>query len=571
MEKEKPSRFNTSAPVESAHTKDSDNNHNDNNNHLVEGITIAKNLHNENFNKNQDNSSLNGNVPKYLPSVPQQEYHFEQNPIYNLSANVEGAPIMTYEEVFPRKTKYNSKFNDWPFTLFFIFVFCAFIVLSSLTLRAWSQNYSQQGHGIYTKSTTNTMNTNSAILLIFVCCISLVFAITGLVLCRLYPRFFIISGIILNILSGLGTSIMYLSLKYWSAGIVFLVFTLFIAFCFCSIRSRIPLATIILEIVIDGMKTYPQTLIVSILGTIISGAFAILFSLVIVATYMKYDPDPNNPGCNTSGGSCSNSKLIGLLVLVFFCGYYISEVIKNVIHSTISGIYGCWYFMSKADQSTPKGITMGSFKRAMSTSFGSICFGSLIVSLIETFRQTLTLIRNAFMINQNFGNISHVIFWIIDLIIGFLRWLVQYFNHYAYSFIALYGESYLNAAKQTWQMIREKGLDAIINDNLINTALTFYGLFVSYIAALFAFLYLRFTKPSYNDTGGFNGPLIAFSFVIALQICNIATEIIRSGTATFFIALGSDPEIFQQSYPEKFNEIFNAYPQVLEKFKQHSV
>ena len=227
--------------------------------------------------------------------------------------------------------------------------------------------------------------------------------------------------------------------------------------------------------------------------------------------------------------------------------------------------------MSKSDQGMPKWPALGSFKRAMTTSFGSICFGSLIVSLIETFRQVINLLRQGVVTGQNFGNFTQIIFWILDAIIGFLQWMAQYFNHYAYSFIALYGKPYLRAAKETWYMIREKGLDAIINDNLVNTALAFYSLFTSYISALFAFLYLRFTSPNYNSTGGFNAPLIAFSFVIALQICNIATEVIRSGTATFFIALGNDPEVFHASYPERFDEIFRSYPQVLDKLRHQNV
>lgn len=507
-------------------------------------------------------------VPEY-PSSPQRQYEFEQHPHYDLSGTGEGAPITTFEEAFPQEKK--SRFNDWPFAIFFMLTCCAFIVIASITLRAWSQNYSQTGHGIYNNVTTGTMNTNSAILMVFSCVIALVLALLGIVLCRLYPKFFIIFGMIFSIISGLATAIMYLSLRYWSAGIVFLIFTLFTAFCFYTWRHRIPLAVAILKTVIDGMKACPQTLTVSICGSIVAGAFATLFSMVIVATYMKYDPEPNNPGCSTSGGGCSHAKLVGLLVLVFFCGYYISEVIRNVIHSIVSGIYGCWYYMSKSDQGMPKWPACGSFKRAMTSSFGSICFGSLIVSLIETFRQVLNLIRQGVVTGQNFGNFTQIIFWIIDAFIGFLQWMAKYFNHYAYSYIALYGKPYLRAAKETWYMIREKGIDALINDNLVNTALAFYSLFVSYIAALFAFLYLRFTSPSYNSTGDFNAPLIAFSFVIALQIANITCEVIRSGTATFFIALGNDPEVFQASYPERFDEIFKAYPQVLNKLRHQNV
>ena len=216
----------------------------------------------------------------------------------------------------------------------------------------------------------------------------------------------------------------------------------------------------------------------------------------------------------------------------------------------------------------PKWPAMGALKRGLTTSFGSICFGSLIVSIIDTLKQILNLFKQSLRSNQGNNKWAFILLFLINALINALRWMAQYFNHYAYSYIALYGKPYLKAAKDTWNMIRVKGIDALINDSLINSALGFYSLFVSYISTLFAFLYLRFTKPSYNNTGAFNGAFLAFAFVIALQICNITNEVINSGVSTFFIALANDPEVFQMSYPNEFNEILRAYPEVQVKLMQ---
>ena len=277
---------------------------------------------------------------------PQTQYQFRQDQYYDLNAEGEGAPIGSFDEKFPLEEDGNGKpkWNDWPFIIFFLCCVAAFIVVASLTLRAWSHNSAAVGDGVYGGSRTGTMNTNSAILLVVSCIIALVFSCLGIVLARMFPRFFIVAGMILNILAGLGTAIMYLSLRYWSAGIVFLVFTVIVALCYWGMRHRIPLTVAILKTVMDVMKRYPQTWIITLVGSIIGAAFSVLFSAVIVATYMKYDDKSNNPGCQTSGGSCSNAKLIGLLVLVFFCGYYIAEVLRNVIHCSVSGVYGAWYY-----------------------------------------------------------------------------------------------------------------------------------------------------------------------------------------------------------------------------------
>ena len=44
--------------------------------------------------------------------------------------------------------------------------------------------------------------------------------------------------------------------------------------------------------------------------------------------------------------------------------------------------------------------------------------------------------------------------------------LIQWFNKYAYIEIALYGKSYIPAAKDTWRLMKDRGIDALINDSI---------------------------------------------------------------------------------------------------------
>jgi hypothetical protein len=64
----------------------------------------------------------------------------------------------------------------------------------------------------------------------------------------------------------------------------------------------------------------------------------------------------NNPACSEGVGGCSTAKVIGLIVFVTFANYWITEVLKNVIHVTISGVYGSWYFCSQKPVGFLKGL-----------------------------------------------------------------------------------------------------------------------------------------------------------------------------------------------------------------------
>lgn len=79
---------------------------------------------------------------------------------------------------------------------------------------------------------------------------------------------------------------------------------------------------------------------------------------------------------------------IFLLLLSF---YWTSQVIKNVVHVTVCGTIATWYFMYGV--AMPANPSIGSFKRSVTTSFGSICLGSLLVAFLRAIRQLIASTR----------------------------------------------------------------------------------------------------------------------------------------------------------------------------------
>lgn len=514
------------------------------------------------------------NYPQYNQQQPPKQEHYDSQDYgpqqgYTAYNNAPPPVQMDYGKPEGQGPNFTDRFkvqkpkiNDPIFIVVFLGVLAGFIAVAAISLKAYTGSKSFQGGSIYGSQNDFSLNTNTIILLGFVAVVAVVLAVLYYTLARMFTKQFIIITIICNLILAFGTAIFYLVEKYYSAGIVFLLFACFSAFCYWTMRHRIPFATVVLQTIIDVTRQHPSVLIVSTLGALVSGAFAVFFSVVLVSIYVKYAPNENNPEC--ANGGCSQGKLVGLIVYVTFAGYYITEVIKNVIHVTIAGVYGSWYYCSKSDQGMPKWPAMGAFKRAMTYSFGSISFGSLIVAIINFIRFVLNAMRHA---NQdNGGNMAiTALLCFAQCCIGILDWLVTYFNHYAYTFIALYGKAYLPAAKDTWELVKKKGIDALVNDSLIGSVLTFGSTFIGYVSALLAFLYLKFTKPAYNESGGFYPVVIAYAFMIGTQIGNITTVSIHSGVSTFFVALAKDPEVFHMSYPDIFERILQTYPQVRNK------
>ena len=111
-------------------------------------------------------------------------------------------------------------------------------------------------------------------------------------------------------------------------------------------------------------------------------------------------------------------------------------------------------------------------------------------------------------------------------------------------------------------MMKDRGIDALVNECLINPVLTMGSVFVAYVCSFLAYLYLEFTKPAYNETGSFTPVVMAFAFLLGLQMCNIFLVPIKSGVSTIFVAMAFDPEVLISDFPDLYARLVQVYPHV---------
>ncbi|KAF8476042.1 plasma-membrane choline transporter-domain-containing protein [Kalaharituber pfeilii] len=459
----------------------------------------------------------------------------------------------TFEDKFPLEM---SKYNDVWAGLLFIADILGFAAVSALSIRGYATTRNVQGTGIYNDQNDFGLSTNTIILFTFVLGMSFVLSWSYFLAARAFSKQFIYATAILNILIGLGTAIYYFSRQYYSAAIVFLIFAVFYTFCFWTWRARIPFAALMLQTAIDVARRYGHVFLVTFLGGILALCFGAWFAVTLVAVYARYYPSADNPACQ--GGGCSKARVIGLLVFVTFSGYWITEFIKNAMHMTVSGVYGSWYFCAGSPAGMPKRPTIGAFSRTMTYSFGSVSLGSLIVSIIQILKQAATIARNENAIEGNL--FAYIVFCFLRCILSVVEWAVQYFNHYAYSLIALYGKAYFPAARDTWRMVKDRGFDALINDCLIDPILTMGAVTTGYLSALLAYLYLQFTKPDYNRDGALTPVVLAFAFLVGLQMSNVILNPIKSGVSTIFVAMAWDPAVMMREHRDLYGKMVHVYP-----------
>ncbi|CAB4438632.1 unnamed protein product [Rhizophagus irregularis] len=452
----------------------------------------------------------------------------------------------------------NNKFNPTPkyrdlwAAILFLLHLGAFIALSVLALR----NYAAiQRSGSSDSVQKITLNWSTIWLLLICVGVGFVLSMIYLAFAERFPRRFIIGTFIISILFYWAMAVFYFIAKYFSMAILIAIVAIFYTLFFFWWRPLIPFSSVMLETVIDITKKFKSLLLVAFSGLFLETLYSIWWIFTFIAAYQVWYPeacrarsDNNLPAT----GACESGKIVAIVVFLLFSFYWTSQVIQTWVHVTTSGVFATYYFFEGTPQGVPSMPTLRSAKRASTTSFGSICFGSLIVALLQVIR---ALLRSAAQETDNpFGAFC---FACASVIVDMVESLLQYFNFYAYTQVAIYGKSFRESAKDTWTLIKDRGVEAIINDNLIGTVIAMGALLVGIVTALISYLYVIILK----NVGGGYIPLVVFlGFIIGFQMMTIMGSIILSGSATTFVCLAEDPRALERTKPDLYRAIRNTYP-----------
>jgi len=231
----------------------------------------------------------------------------------------------------------------------------------------------------------------------------------------------------------------------------------------------------------------------------------------------------------------------GAVFAMVFSFYWTTQVIRNLLHMTVAGVVGNWFYYTDANMAPSP--TWNSFKRASTWSLGSVAFGSLLVAVIETLK---------FIADQMIKNAC--LKCIVDCLCSCILDLLQYFNFYAYIFCALYGDTFCEAGGKVWGIVKDNEFwSRIVNDDLIGYVCFFGAIIGGLETGLLAggIAYGAFSS-SYWLTWGFIGFLVGF----AVAFC--AMTVIQSAVSTLYLCYTSFPGQLQRSRPAESQALNTA-------------
>ena len=318
---------------------------------------------------------------------------------------------------------------------------------------------------------------------------------------------------------------------------------LFTAYYTYVVWSRIPFAASNLVAAATAIKSNIGLAFLAFSNVALQFLWALIWATAFVSTtYVLGDCQPD--------GTCNNEINGGITFLFFVSLYWTAQVVTNVVHVTVAGTVGTWWLHPvEANGCCSRGVR-SSYWRSITTSFGSICLGSLIVALIQATREIVRSLRD--------DGEGGLLFCIADCLLSCIESLVEYFNKWAYVYVGLYGHSFMEASINVVQLFKSRGWSAIIADTMVDTVLFMLSLCGGLATGIIGVIMASAMSQGVETLAG---AFIA-GFLMGSVLSSTLFGLVSSATNAVIVLFAEAPQEFNQNHPMLSAQMCQAWAQV---------
>lgn len=327
--------------------------------------------------------------------------------------------------------------------------------------------------------------------------------------------------------------LMSLSFAFGSLGtaIVCLILAVLSSCYAFRVWDRIAFAAANLATAVTAVRANVGLAVYAYWSVIVLFFWSVAWSLAAVSTIFV------KANCSTQG-QCEG-QVSGFLIFLFLLSYYwTSQVIANVVTVTTAGTVGTWWFYPLEARSCCSKAVRDSYGRSLTTSFGSICLGSLLVAIVQALQETVYQMRD--------GDDS-MLACIAGCILGCIESLLEYFNKWAFVYVGLYGFSFVEAGRNAMKLFRARGWTTIITDTMVDTVLFMVSLGVAlFVGVISLAVGAAMNKGDYETMGS----AFLVGLLVGYAICATLLSLVGSSVNTVIVCYAEAPNEFQANHPE---------------------
>ncbi|KAI3467125.1 hypothetical protein Pfo_023788 [Paulownia fortunei] len=243
--------------------------------------------------------------------------------------------------------------------------------------------------------------------------------------------------------------------------------------------------------------------------------------------------------------------------------FWTGAVLCNVVHIIVSGmVFLVLIHGGQETASMPPKPLMNSLRYAVTTSFGSICYGSLFTAAIRTLRWEIRGLRSKIDHNE-------CLLCCVGFLFHLVEFLVRWFNKYAYvqvfllhiwlqflSLLLFMEKNFNHSAKDAWELFQSTGVEALIAYDCSGAVLLMSTLLGGLIAGTCAAIWTRIKHPERVVMVGSTAMLMGMILVIMV--------VVESAVTTIYICYAEDPLLINRWDAAFFTQISGKLHQRLQ-------
>ncbi len=344
----------------------------------------------------------------------------------------------TNDNSWERGEKQPLQYRDWPFALLFYVQFLAVVALGIIYMNVFltsindnDNNHDYDNHdNVYTQNNHKTTNQDImnkiTIPILFSALTTILLILLALIIITTFAQSFITFSVWTSAFLSFTIGITALCTNMIPLGCLSL-FSALIGVCYAiTVRHRIPFAAANLN---TGGKAIQKNFGVVFIVLIFGGVCMFGYIMLWIGSFIGVVNIEDT--CDHDGDNCQLTfHHPHYIVLWVFFLFWTQQVFKNVIHTSVAGIVGTWYYDPNDANSCCSTSIGQSFRRSLTFSFGSICFGSLCVAILQTLDWMVNMLRNEREQNGQDNFAVSLLLCCLDCILRIMEGIVEFFNKF---------------------------------------------------------------------------------------------------------------------------------------------
>lgn len=396
---------------------------------------------------------------------------------------------------------------------------------------------------------------------------AIAFVIIWIVLCRYMPTLLILLAQLLAILSCLVGAFVFIiyyealemtSTHGYMAGGLLLLLAVIVGLYLICIRKRIAFTAVILGSVAKVLMRTPELFLIKL----VMGVIVLLYACIWAGSYLELMAQIDEYSFDNESQAYGYWALGNLYALLSL--FWVQFTLLNVAFVTVCATVGAWYFspgtFGRGCFCCRKPVWWG-LLRALTCSFGSIAFGSLILALMRTIIVACQYLADK--AQKSGGQVAALVCCCFICCLQCLEKCLTWLTEYAFVYVALYGTGFCTSGVRVFQMLSTSGAKALIQQTLLSPLEYMaggLGLAVGMGCGYAAHLNEGDLTLSDEARHLQVGVALLCGGSVGYLVMAMGTAVIDAGCKTLFVCFAEEPTALRDLAPELFATFNEAKP-----------